>query len=384
MEPRTEVIAAQPSWVVENGQVRAAITRKGGQMAPVSFCSDTGEAVQPYHISPWQGEGIAVDRPVLEPLRGDFFCLPFGGDCTVRGVAHTTHGEPATEAWTLRGLQRSGPVTRLTLEMSTAKIAGRVTKHVQLVEGHNAVYLSDVLEGYDVRTSLGHHATLAGGEKPDALLVSTSPLLFGKVSPRPPATFESGGEYNALAAGATFRGLDRVPTVWKEMPWDSCASFPRRRGFCDIIQVYNKPSFGPAWTTAVNASAGWIWFAIKDPAVLPSTVFWMENHGRHGSPWNGRNCCIGLEDVCAYFASGLAASLKRNELNQKGIATTRKLSPARPFAVNYIEGVARVPRGFGRALSAVFDEGLVCFVGESGKKVKVPVRHDFVFTGSLD
>ena len=384
MEPKTEVIAAQPSWVVENGQVRVAITHKGGHMAPVRFFNDTGEAVLPYHVSPWQGEGIAVDRPVLEPLRGDFFCLPFGGDCTVKGVAHTTHGEPATQTWTLRGLEQEGPVTRLTLAMATTKIAGRITKHVQLVDGHNVVYVSDVLEGYDARTSLGHHATLAGGERPDALLLSTSPLLFGMVSPRPPATFTDGGEYNALAAGATFRSLDRVPTVWKEMPWDSCASFPRRRGFCDIIQVYNKPSFGPAWTAAVNAAEGWLWFAIKDPAVLPSTVFWMENHGRHGSPWNGRNCCIGLEDVCAWFAAGLAASLRRNELNQKGIATAHRLSPARPLPVNYIEGVVRVPRGFGRATSAVFDEGLVCFVGESGKKVKAAVRHEFVSTGKLD
>ncbi len=383
MEPGTEVIAGQQSWVIESEQVRIAITRKGGHMAPVEFFRDGGEPVQPYHVSPWQGEGIAVAPPVLAPLRGDFFCFPFGGDSTVKGVAHTTHGETATTDWTLRGLERSGAVTRLTLGMITTKIAGRVTKRVHLVDGHNVVYQSDVLEGYDVRTSLGHHATLAGGEKPDALLISTSPLLFGMVSPRPAATFTSDGEYNALAAGAAFRSLDKVPTVWKEMPWDSCASFPRRRGFCDIIQVYNKPAYGPAWTTAVNADAGWIWFAIKDPKVLPSTVFWMENHGRHASPWNGRNCCIGLEDVCGCFAQGLAASIRRNEVSRRGVATAHRLSPARPFAVNYIEGVARVARGFGRATSAVFDEGLVTFVGESGKKVKVPVRHEFVFTGSL-
>ncbi len=383
MEPRVEVIAGQPSWVFESGEVRVAVTEKGGHMAPVDFCRSGGEPVQPYYISPWQGEGLAVAPPVLEPLRGDFFCLPFGADCTVKGVAHTTHGEPATETWSLRRLERSAGVTSLVLGMATTKLPGRVTKTLALVEGHNAVYIRHVLEGYDVRASLGHHATLAGGEQPDALLLSTSSLLFGRVAPRPPAVFESGGEYNGLAAGAAFRSLERVPTVWKEMPFDSCASFPRRRGFCDIIQLYNKPAAGPAWVAAVNAEAGWLWFALKDPAVQPSTLFWMENHGRHGSPWNGRNCCIGLEDVCGYFADGLAASIRKNDLNAKGIATALRLSPKRPTAVNYIQGAARVPRGFGRVVSALFDEGTVVFVGESGKKVEVPVRHDFVFTGRL-
>jgi hypothetical protein len=262
MEARVEVIAGEPSWIVENDQVRVAVTHKGGHMAPVDFFRSGAEPVRPYHVSPWQGTGVAASPPVLQTLRGDFFCMPFGGECTVRGVAHTTHGEPATMPWTLRGLQQSGALTTLTAEMTTEKLAGRVTKTLQLADGQNAIYIRHQLEGYDVRTSLGHHATLAGSDQPDALLISTSPIRFGRVRPRGAATFTAGGEYNSLAGGAVFRSLDRVPTIWKEMPYDSCASFPRRRGFCDIIQLYNKPARGPAWVAAVNPSAGWLWFAL--------------------------------------------------------------------------------------------------------------------------
>jgi len=383
MQPRVESIASQPSWLIENDEVSLAVTQKGGHMAPVTFYRRSGEPVQPYHISPWQGEGIDVAPPVLEPLRGDFFCMPFGGDSKVKGVGHTTHGEPATAGWSFRALEQAGPVTRLSLELATTKLAGRVTKIVQLVAGQNVVYLRHVLEGYDCRAPVGHHATLAGSERSDALLLATSPLQFGRVSPRPPATFVSGGEYSALAASATFRSLEKVPTVWKEMPFDSCASFPRRRGFCDIVQLYNKRAPGPAWVTAVSSAGGWLWFALKDPAVLPSTLLWMENHGRHGSPWSGRNCCLGLEDICGYFAGGLAPSIKKNDLNEKGIATALKLSPGRPTAINYIEGAVRVPGGFGRVKDVAFDAGAAHFVGESGKKVKAAVRTDFVFSGQL-
>jgi hypothetical protein len=383
MEPRTDIIASQPSWVIESDEVRLALTQKGGHMAPVTFFKGSADPVQPYYVSPWQGEGGKVETPVLVPLRGDFFCMPFGGDSSFKGVALTGHGEPATETWRSSGLEQAGGVTRLTVTMKTSALPGTITKTIALVSGQNILYVRDLLEGYDVRTPLGHHATLEGGEAQDALQISTSPTAFGRVAPRPAGTFTSGGEYNALAGGATFRSLERVPTIWKELPLDSCASFPRRRGFCDIIQVYNKPSRGPAWTAAVNASRGWLWFTLKDPAILPSTVFWMENHGRHGAPWSSRNCCLGLEDVCAYFADGFAASVKRNELNEADVPTALKLSPTRPTSVNYIQGLARVPKGFGRVKSARFDEGAVTFVSSSGKTVKVAVDHRFISTGEI-
>lgn len=383
MEPRVETISSEPSWVIENDEVRIALTLRGGHMAPVTFFRNSENPVQPYHVSPWQGEGLSIPDPVLRPLRGDFFCMPFGGGGVFKGIAHSTHGEPATAIWQAISLEQSGALIQLTARMSSAMLGGRITKTVSVVSGQNAVYLRHVLEGYDLRAPLGHHATLAGSERPDSLLIATSPVQFGRVSPRPPHTFTSDGEYNALLAGATFRNIDKVPTVWKEMPFDSCAAFPRRRGFCDIIQVYNKPAGSPAWVTAVNPAQGWLWFALKDPAVLPSTVFWMENHGRHGDPWRGRNCCLGLEDVCSNFAMGLAASAKRSELNQKGIPTTLKLSPAWPTAVNYIQGVARIPKGFGRVQTARFQEGMVLFTGQSGKSVRVGVDHSFLFSGEV-
>ena len=382
-EPRTETIASQPSWVIENEEVRVALTLNGGHMAPVTFFRNSGTPVEPYHISPWQGEGLSIQDPVLRTLRGDFFCMPFGSGSVDKGVTHSTHGEPATSTWGEGSVEQSGGLTQIRALMSSSTLKGRITKRISLVSGQNVVYTRHVLEGYDLRAPLGHHATLAGSEQPDSLLIATSPVQFGRVGPRPQGTFESDGEYNALLAGATFRSISKVPTVWKEMPFDSCAAFPRRRGFCDIIQVYNKLTGGPAWVTAVNPSQGWLWFSLKDPAVLSSTMFWMENHGRHGDPWKGRNCCVGLEDVCSYFAMGLPSSAKRNDLNQAGIPTVIKLSPRQPTAVNYIEGVTCIPKGFGRVRTARFEEGKVSFISESGKTASAAVDHAFLFSGAI-
>jgi len=383
MEPRVETVHSQPSWIIENDDVRIALTVTGGHMAPVTFFRASASPIQPYHVSPWHSEGIRGLEPVLGPLRGDFFCLPFGGQSVVKGVTYPTHGAPATAPWKAVGIEQGSGRTRATFTLSPTAPRGTVTKTLTLVQGHTAVYIQHLLEGFDARVPLGHHATLAGGDVADALLISSSPVRFGMVAPRPAVAFETDGEYSALRPGAVFRSLEKVPTVWKDMPFDSCASFPRRKGFCDIIQLVNKPSNGPAWVAAVNPAGGWLWYALKDPSILPSTVFWMESRGRHGSPWNGRNCCIGLEDVCTCFAGGLPASTKPNELTRQGVATSVRLSPAKPLAVNYIQGVARIPKGFGRVREAQFGNGTATFIAENGKKVNAAVDTDFLRTGEV-
>ena len=96
MKATVKTIAGQPCWVAANETVELAVTRLGGHMAPVTFYRGTRKPVRPYYISPWQGEGLKIDEPVLVPLRGDFFCMPFGVGGTYRGEQYAVHGPPAT------------------------------------------------------------------------------------------------------------------------------------------------------------------------------------------------------------------------------------------------------------------------------------------------
>ena len=90
----------QPAWTIASTTVSLTVTRKGAQTAPVIFCRDEAEPVAPYYISPWQGEGLPMPCPVMAPLRGDFFCLPFGGNGEpYNGESHPPHGETAGSAW---------------------------------------------------------------------------------------------------------------------------------------------------------------------------------------------------------------------------------------------------------------------------------------------
>lgn len=385
-EETVESFHGQPSWVVRTKEMELAVTQLGGHMAPVTFYRNSDHPVRPYYISPWQEEKLKLDVPVLMPLRGDFFCMPFGGnDEKFKGEKHPPHGETAGGKWIFAGLEKRDDTTTLTLTLQTKFRPGKVTKKLSLVDGQNVIYCQHIIDGFAGPTPLGHHATLAVPEKDGSLRLTTSPFQFGMTNP---ALFSDPqkGEYQSLQIGQRFTDLSKVPVLWKGEPDADCTSFPARTGFADLLAVFSKPAAelkGPAWVAAVNQEAGYVWFALKDPAVLPATVFWIENHGRHGSPWNGRNRCLGLEDVCAYFADGLVPSAKENDLNKAGIPTVINLSAERPTVVNYIQGAAKIPGGFGKVRRLEFSPGQVVIHSSTGKTVEAPVRYEFLMSGKL-
>ena len=380
-------VHSQPSYVIATKQVEVAVTKVGGHMAPVTFFRDGAQPVQPYHISPWQNEKPSkLPAPVLVTLRGDFFCLPFGGNSEeVAGEKHPPHGETVGEPWKVVGTKKAGDVTTLTMGLDTKVRKGRVTKELSLVDGQNVIYSRNLIEGFAGRVPLGHHATLAMPENEGAVRIATSAYRFGMTCP---GLFSDPRqrEYQALLPGAKWTELTKVPAAWKGAPDADLTRQPGRYGYADLIQLANE-SWGktgsPAWTTATFAEAGYLWFALKDPGVLNSTVFWMENHGRHGHPWNGRNNCLGLEDVTAYFADGLAASTRENLLTKEGVATAIELSAVQPTAVNYIQGVVKIPAGFENVRTLEFAPGQVTFVSTAAQRVTAPVRHEFLKTGKL-
>jgi len=387
-EPKLKDVFSQPSWVFSNDQVEVALTQYGGMMAPVQFYKDSNSPVQPYYINPWHNENIKIDLSLLRVLRGDFFCFPFGGNAEpYQGEKHDPHGETAGGMWHFKSLIKSGNVTSINLEMNTTVRKGTVYKTVSIVDGQNVLYVQHKLEKYNGPMCFGHHATLYVPEAEGSVKVSTSTIKFGMTCPvlfSDPAK----GEYQSLAIGKKFDDLRHVPLLWKEPAQADCTSFPARKGFTDLLGVFSvsskKLESRPAWTVAVNTEDGYLWFSLKNPDMLPTTLFWISNHGRHGSPWNGRNRCLGLEDVCGFFAEGLAASAKPNLLQNQGIKTAIELSPDKPTVISYVEGVVRVPKSFVRVKTLEFTGGSkIVFIAENGERVSTNVNYNYVYSGAV-
>jgi hypothetical protein len=368
-------IASQPSWTIASDCVDAAVTRLGGHLGPVEFRLGR-RSVRPFHIAPWADEGIGREfPPMLQVLRGDFFCFPFGGNARAwHGEQHPPHGETANGRWTLDRFADEGDEKHLQLHMNLTIRKGRVDKMVRLVNGHAAVYCRHVVSGATGPMPLGHHAMLkfptTGGR------ISTSSLAGGQVYPGAFEKPEEGG-YNALKAGARFRNLSRVPLA--HGGFTDLTRYPAREGFEDLVMVSSLPGTDFAWTAVVFPAEGYVWYSLKDPRVLASTVLWHSNGGRHYPPWSGRHRrVLGLEEITGHFHDGLAESAKPNAVATRGIPTAVRLTPRRPLVVNVIMGVAAVPRGFESVARIDRRKGAIVLHGKNRSRVTAPLDWAFL------
>lgn len=374
-----KILFGQPSWCIRSSTVEASVTETGGHLAPVVF-DRARRRIQPYSIAPWWNERLPADLPpLLRVLRGDFFCMPFGANAEpFRRERHPPHGETANAKWRLEEIERAAGAQTLHLSLKLRVRPGRVDKFITVRDGHNAVYCRHVISGMRGPMCFGHHATLRFPDQPGSGVLTHSPIHFGMVTPEPAENPEAFG-YSILKPGAKFRRLNRVPTMTGG--WADLSRYPARRGFEDIAILATKPVTPFAWVAVTFPAEGYVWFALKDPTVLRSTLLWHSNGGRHYAPWNGRHLnVLGIEDLTAFFHYGLAASARPNLLTRAGVPTCETFSPTRPFTVNYIMAVALVPRGFAETRRIVPTEAgrAVRLISGTGQSVTVPLDTNFL------
>ena len=374
---RAKIVQGQPSWRLASGQVEAFVTEQGGQLGPVTF-DRTGRKIQPFSVAPWAKEKPDFKLPpILRVLRGDFFCLPFGGNAApFHDEQHPVHGETANAKWRLESLENRTKRKCLHLRLATKIRPGCVDKRIFLVEGQNVVYSRHTVSGMQGPMDLGHHAMLKFPDAPGSGALALSPFVYGQVFPEMFERPENGG-YNSLKAGRTFDSLERVPTFGGETA--DLTTYPARRGFEDLVMVVSDATLPFAWTTVTFPKEGFVWFALKDPRILRNTVLWISNGGRYYPPWSGRHVNImGLEEVTANFHYGLAESVKANPISGQGYPTCVQLDPARPLVVPYIMGVAMIPSGFDRVAGIEEANDGITLRSASGKKAFAAVALDFL------
>ncbi len=383
MATKKRTIAGQPSWVLRSSEVEAAVTEKGGQLGPMVF-DRRQRKIQPFSVAPWAEEAQARKLPpILQALRGDFFCLPFGANAApYRAERHPLHGETANAPWKLVAMDHRPDVSRLHGRLETRVRPGQVDKTIELRQGQNAVYCRHTISGMRGPMCFGHHAMLRFPAEPGCGVISTSPFAFGQVFIEPTERPEERG-YSWLKPGAEFESLERVPTITGDVA--DLTHYPARRGFEDIAMILSRPQDRLAWVAVTFPRQGYVWFALKDPQVLRGTIFWISNGGRHYPPWDGRHVdVLGIEDVTAYFHLGLAASARANPFSTRGFPTTATLDPKRPLVVNYVMGIALIPPGFDRVASLTPDPegGMVQLQSNSRKSVRFPLDLGWLNQGS--
>jgi hypothetical protein len=371
----------QPSWRLQNPAVEAWITRTGGMLAPATFRLSDGRKVQPFAIAPWAREKLPAGvPPLLQALRGDFFCAPFGGNGTRwHGEQHPPHGESANARWDLVAATREHDTTSLHLRIVGKVRRGTIDKHLTLRRGQGAIYCEHTLSGFSGPMSIGTHPCVRVPGPEGSARISAGGWDWGQVLPVPFENPAAGG-YSALQVGARFRSLSAVPLA---TGGDADLSrYPAREGFEDLVMLMGKPGRLLGWSAVTFPQQRWVFLQLKNPEVLRHTILWHSHGGRHYAPWNGRHRgVIGLEETTSYFHLGLAESVRSNAISRAGYPTTVMLTPRRRLRVAHIFAVAAIPRGFDVVADVQAAPGGIEISSANGRTVKMPLDVGFLRDG---
>ncbi len=357
-------------WTIENDKVRVGVTEEGGHLDPVTFHTDKGD-ISPMHVAPWANETLEPSTPpILRILRGDFFCAPFSVN-DVSPDEDRVHGATANDTW--REVSKSE--SHVELELAKAVMGAKVRKRLSIQAGQPIVYQQHTFAGGSGELPLGHHAMLKASEP---LLLSFSPWVWGGTPPAPIETPETQGR-SKLEYPQTFTDLARVRSADGNSV--DVSVFPALERSEEIIMLVADDTQSFAWSAATAPKAGWVWFALKNPRTLRSTLLWMSNGGRDYAPWLGRHTkCIGIEEVTSYFHLGHRASSEENEMTKRGYRAVLELKPASSISIRYIFGLASVPNNFGHvATIEATPDGIVI---KNNQGVEILVACDLGFVTS--
>ena len=364
-----DIIHGAPSFTTTHGPVSVAITATGGHLT-ANFTLPSDRVVSPYALAPWTPEEVSAEFPVLlTHLRGDFLCLPFGGQ-----EDGPPHGDTANGDW-LSQISSDG------FGMATTDTKCQVDKLVRFKDDHTALYLDHRITGLDGRWSYGSHPILDLSALPDdAGRVTVSPFRWASTYPglfSDPAN----GEHQALAPDTIFTDLAAVPLGDGSGTTD-LTRYPARPGHDDLVMMVNESATETqpfAWTAVVLD--GYLWFCLKNPGDFPSTLFWISNGGREGSPWDSRHTKrLGLEEVCSHFSDSVDIS-RENRLAEHKIPTTRAFHADKETSLPLIQAVAEVPNDFG-AVASITPKGPseITITSDTGQAITAAIDWGFVTT----
>lgn len=359
-------VHGENSFQLTTPELDLSVTARAGHMAPVFFHLP-GRDVSPYALAPWQPAEFPDMPPLISVLRGDFLCLPFGGQ-----TKGPPHGDPANAEWSLVSQNERS----ITLRQQASDSGASIEKTLSTRPGHHAVYAEHRISHLDGEYNYGTHPVLDLSGLPEgAGRISVSPFRYASTFPgyfSDPAN----GETQALKPGAEFTDLTSAPLA--SGGTTDLTRYPSRSGNDDLVMMVSEPTTPEqpfAWSAAVLD--GYVWFALKNPVDFPATLFWMSNGGRPGPPWNGRHRGrIGIEEVCSYFSHGVDESRKSP---LAGIPTVRRFRSDETVSLKVVQGVAAVPQDFGLTTSIrPVAENSVAITGESGKEIIIPMEWEFV------
>ena len=367
----------RPSYTIKNDKIELFITVEGGHLT-ADF--DVGsKKINPYFIAPWWNEApLLKEDTIIQILRGDFFCMPFGGnDEEYQGKQYPVHGETSNNNWELVDFSQNDEKATLNLKTELSIDGGEVVKNIELHNNQPVIYSTHKFTGISGKFPVGHHPTLKFPEKEGIAYIDISDPVAGFTTPTPFETPANKG-YSRLKLNTEIVNRSKVPTL--DGNYINLTQYPTSFGYEDLVIFINDQNRDFCFSAASVPSEGYLYFQLKNPKVLAETLFWMSNGGRHYSPWNGRvKGVLGIEEITAYYHYGIKPSLEKNEFQSKGYKSYLDIDDSKEIKI--IMGLIPIDKGFKGVKDITRkNKNAITIKGKNGESIDVPCDIDFLLS----
>jgi hypothetical protein len=364
----------QPGYLLTNDQVKVHVTVQGGHLT-----ATFNESISPFFTAPWWNEADIGDADqIIKILRGDFFCLPFGANTEpYEGHKHPIHGQTCNDCWDYVGLDDSDGAKALSLKMDLDADRGTVEKIIRLRDGEPLIYSEHIVTGFEGKSPVGHHAILQFPQEPGSGIIDMTEPVTGFTTPAPIEDPAMGG-YTLLKSGQEISDRTKVPCCDGGLA--DLTRYPTQKGYEDVVLFMSDTSKEFVFTAASFPGQGYLYFQLKDPSVLPQTLFWLSNGGRHYAPWSGRlSGVLGMEEIAGFYHYGIKESVEPNFLQERGFKPFVEFRKDRPASIKVIAGVVAVAGDFTGVKDIIRSgDGEVTILGKGGQSITVSCNLDFL------
>ena len=308
-------------------------------LGPVTFRLPDGKVVQPLHVAPWENEDICHEPPLLQRLRGEWPCVPFGmrpseilpdrwradDDAMQEDVAGVhAHGFGSNHHWQVSVADDLTLLAKIDYPERSA--VAHLERRITATSGKpELTFELAITVRENCCLPIGLHPVFALPGQPGTMRLD--PGSYCSVWTHP---IDEGPGRSLFEPDRVFADLTNAP-VRDGSLIDACA-LPYEGSSENLLLLTNASGAVGLIHTVEGYRTDLEW----DAQMFPSLMLWISNRGRTDSPWNGRHLAIGIEPVLAAFDLGENVSKGSNPLAGAGVPTARHFWAGETLLTKYV------------------------------------------------
>ena len=315
------------NWTAQSENIRISLQDIGAMLTAGFRIGDRW--ISPLFIPHWHHQEI--EDSFLQHMKGDFFCVPFGqaGESQLsnpsprisnpsprKGSKEDTvldsysHGYSCNGRYTL--LENNENMLRVRLEYPSSAV--KYTEREILCRAEDVLITDRIAMVEDARLPVGIHPIFSLSAQPRQSILSPPECTQIESYPFPSE------KTSRIVPGQRFVDLAQAPLLHDQMGDFQC--LPTNEHSEELLLLTNvRDGIFSLERRDERYRVTLRW----DREAYRHCMLWISNHGRETVPWDGQNCCLGIEPVTSCFDFGRSVSAGENPLHREGIDTALDL-----------------------------------------------------------